>query len=552
MTNLQTFDLSTNKFLNFCFFLVKDIANKILSKEEIKIKGDNFDKYIEYMKKKCINSEIVFRNVLNEYTLTKLMRKAEIKDIPHWSNKSDYSSNRKKSLRCLQVISLALLKCTNPDCLKKELKQLTNMSGKNNLYTIRKYLPFLKEINPEIDIDRWYPHKTPPKTKLSYNDILNYIKSKNLVMKTSVEEFNINMERDGSFPSKTKFIVICPLGHSFPTQYNLIRYSSHASGCPHCAGNIPITYEVLKELVKVHGGTIITSKEEFCINKNVDKTKPSKTKVLALCKKGHKFFTYWDILKHHNAWCPHCYGNTPLSYRKIREYAESIGFEVITSEKEFNKYKTYFNTRPSDTQLTVVCPNKHVWDASYRKLSKYWCPFCSEFKFERISRWYCEQIFSFISGVNVKFPETYLRDISIRIIRQGNRNELYTKGLRYDGYSQVKIGNQIYRVAFEYNGKQHYIFPNHIHKNTVDGQKRFNIGQKNDRLKEYLSKLEINNIVLIIIPYYIDEKMNHPYEIQEHIINEFKKYTDIDLQQCNIPQFNHLSKTTYKNVLSYF
>lgn len=504
------------------------------------------------MKRKHVNSDLIFKSVLTEDTLTKLMKKAEIKDVPHWSNRSDYSSNRRKSLRCLQVISLSLLKCTNPDCLKKELKQLTNMSGKNVLYTIRKYIPFLKEINPEIDIDRWYPHKTPPKTRLSYNDITDYIRSKNLRMKTSAEEFSINMERDGTFPSKTKFIAICPLGHSFPTRYNLIMYSSYASGCPYCAGNTPITYKALKNLVNAHDGTIVTSKEEFYFNIKVDKTKPSKTKVLALCKKGHEFFTYWDILKHHNAWCSHCYGNTPLFYKKIREYAESIGFVVISIEREFNEYKACFNTRPSDTQLTVVCPNKHVWNASYRKLRNHWCPFCSEFKFERISRWYCKKIFSLLSGINVKFPETYLRDISIKTVIPGNKNELYTGGLRYDGYSQIKIGNQIYKVAFEYNGKQHYIFPNHIHKNTEDGQKRFDTGVKNDQLKVRLSRLKENSIVLIIIPYYIDEKMNHPHKIQEHIVNEFKKYTDIDLQNYNIPQFNHLSKTAYKNMLSYY
>ena len=58
------------------------------------------------------------------------------------------------------------------------------------------------------------------------------------------------------------------------------------------------------------------------------------------------------------------------------------------------------------------------------------------------------------------------------------------------------------KVGIEYNGIQHYKFPNHIHFDTPIGKKAFDDGIDRDILKKSLCK--DNNIHLIDIPYWID------------------------------------------------
>lgn len=58
------------------------------------------------------------------------------------------------------------------------------------------------------------------------------------------------------------------------------------------------------------------------------------------------------------------------------------------------------------------------------------------------------------------------------------------------------------KIGIEYNGIQHYKFPNHIHFDTPIGKKAFDDGIERDILKKSLCK--DNNIHLIDIPYWID------------------------------------------------
>lgn len=62
--------------------------------------------------------------------------------------------------------------------------------------------------------------------------------------------------------------------------------------------------------------------------------------------------------------------------------------------------------------------------------------------------------------------------------------------IELDGY------NAELNMAFEYNGYQHYVFPNTFHKRS---RKKFDAQQERDRRKE--AYCEDNGIKLIIIPY---------------------------------------------------
>jgi hypothetical protein len=63
------------------------------------------------------------------------------------------------------------------------------------------------------------------------------------------------------------------------------------------------------------------------------------------------------------------------------------------------------------------------------------------------------------------------------------------KRLEFDGY------NEEYKIAFEYNGYQHYVYPNHFHRT----REKFINQLVCDAIKlEYCKR---NNITLITIPY---------------------------------------------------
>jgi hypothetical protein len=92
----------------------------------------------------------------------------------------------------------------------------------------------------------------------------------------------------------------------------------------------------------------------------------------------------------------------------------------------------------------------------------------------------CRQTLEEIYGV--KFPK--VRPAWLRNPESGKNMEL-------DGY------NDTVKVGFEYNGEQHYCFPNRWHKYKWEFEKQID----RDKLKDNLCKK--NNIFLIKIPYTI-------------------------------------------------
>lgn len=115
--------------------------------------------------------------------------------------------------------------------------------------------------------------------------------------------------------------------------------------------------------------------------------------------------------------------------------------------------------------------------------------------------------------------------------------------MHFDGYAEVILGGKKIKTAFEYNGRQHYEFPNQFHKTKEEFLKR----SKTDYKKENMSKN--NDIILIVIPYTIV-----PENMQDYIVNEFETKTGIKL--LKLPRFNHntrfIQSTTLINFLLFF
>ncbi len=128
-------------------------------------------------------------------------------------------------------------------------------------------------------------------------------------------------------------------------------------------------------------------------------------------------------------------------------------------ELKCNKCNLYFKTRPTDHTSKM-----------------YGCNNCSKSKSEKMA-------ISIIREI-LKLNDNEFKPVSPKEVR-------WLGGLYLDGYSdELKLG-------LEYQGIQHYEWPNYYHKTKKDFDKQ----QKNDKIK--CKKCIKNNVKLIVIPYTI-------------------------------------------------
>jgi transposase-like protein len=121
----------------------------------------------------------------------------------------------------------------------------------------------------------------------------------------------------------------------------------------------------------------------------------------------------------------------------------------------------------------IKCVNGHEWEISAQKLIKgSWCTKCSKFKY--INEEKCRYVFEQLTGK--LFPKNR------KVLK--NSQEL-------DGYCDEL------KLAFEFNGIQHYKICERFHKTYNDFEKQLH----RDHKKKQACKLE--NIRLVVIPYYI-------------------------------------------------
>lgn len=129
--------------------------------------------------------------------------------------------------------------------------------------------------------------------------------------------------------------------------------------------------------------------------------------------------------------------------------------------------KSYFN---NEAKLDFECNSGHKFQKSWSavKNSLRWCPKCSPNKLigETLARLILEHL------LQLKFPSVYIKEM---------------EGLQLDGYNLKN------RIAFEYQGYQHYTENSHFHSD----ERRYNSQIERDRYKKQLCKK--NKITLIEI-----------------------------------------------------
>ena len=235
-----------------------------------------------------------------------------------------------------------------------------------------------------------------------------------------------------------------------------ISFNSYQKGigCPKCAGNKKLTLEFVKETFEKRGD-ILLSKDYI----NTD------SKLQYKCGKCDEKCNISFHSYQQGQGCPHCGGKKKLTLEFVKKCFEKRG-DILLSEK----YKD------SRTHLEYKCGKCNekcsIRFYSYRRGSG--CPHCCKSRSEKLTR----EIFERIMGCN--FPS--IRPEFLKNPETGCNLEL-------DGY------NESLKLAFEYNGIQHYQFEKHFHETEDDFKKQ----REHDEFK-YKRCIEMG-ITLISVPY---------------------------------------------------
>ena len=97
-----------------------------------------------------------------------------------------------------------------------------------------------------------------------------------------------------------------------------------------------------------------------------DNYENSKTKLSIMCPKGHIYEASWSDFQSGYR-CPYCYGNKKLTYEFVKEYIESFGYKLLSTE--------YKNTK---SKLSMTCPLGHTIEMRFDSFkSRKRCRICA-------------------------------------------------------------------------------------------------------------------------------------------------------------------------------
>lgn len=184
------------------------------------------------------------------------------------------------------------------------------------------------------------------------------------------------------------------------------------------------------------------------------------------------------------------YNNPEYHFNEIRKIAESKSGKVIS--KNYINAKTKMEFENIFGRRFYCTPNqikRGVW---------------SHFEVINISEERCRQCIEFIFRQD--FPNVW------GIIKNPKTN----RSMQFDGY------NENLKMAFEYQGEQHYSWENSRGKTEEKKKQNFIKNLKNDEIKFNLCKKE--NIQLLKIKYFENYKEDKQY--LEHVIKELKILDD--------------------------
>lgn len=232
----------------------------------------------------------------------------------------------------------------------------------------------------------------------------------------------------------------CRAGHSWAASWDHVR---RGHWCPVCAGRY--SNEDLQLLAAAKGGVFLPQ-----IRRSGSRWQ---------CVKGHEWSAPPSRIKKGH-WCPVCAGVAKPELLELQAHAAKQGGTLLSTE--------YTN---SSTKLIWICAEGHPWRATWNNVGSKgsWCPVCTAFKTEAR----CRSLLESRLGVSLA-----KKSFKVGVQR-----------LEWDGF------NEEHKLAFEYQGYQHFEFPNYWHKTKEDHKAAL----MRDALKVKYSKE--HGITLLVIPY---------------------------------------------------
>jgi hypothetical protein len=252
-----------------------------------------------------------------------------------------------------------------------------------------------------------------------------------------------------------KFLVKCNKNHVWITDWARIR-SGH--WCPTCSWGKVDKKEVIK-LIKEKGGKIDSN----------FKYSDSQSEFWITCKKGHRWNTCWSNINQGN-WCHKCFF---LKRRKDEKEVKSIIENKGGKVSEDFKYTGSF-----DKFWIENCGKGHKFETNWSSVQRgHWCPYCiakTQDEFRKTIELY----------FNERFPKTIPKWL---LWKKGRRLEL-------DGY------NSNLKIAFEYQGYQHY------ERAHFDGYSLKSFQERCERDIFKIKRCAEEGVLLIIVPYWVLKK----------------------------------------------
>lgn len=165
---------------------------------------------------------------------------------------------------------------------------------------------------------------------------------------------NRNIELiDEYLNANAKTLFRCKDGHTWKATPGSVM---SGNGCPHCAGRVPLTKEMVNERITDRGITMLGN------------YKGIHAKTLFMCKEGHKWKTTASCVIYAIG-CPHCNGQAPLSKQIINKRLANRGIIMLGGYKNV------------DTKTLFKCTEGHTWETTpyhvTRKPRPTSCPYCS-------------------------------------------------------------------------------------------------------------------------------------------------------------------------------
>ncbi len=352
--------LKFNDFLRFSHIVVNYI------KKKIGISHNNFSNYL--IEKNSKENDEILNLVFSDIVLNNLLKEADIDP--------NVSKNLIQGKRCLEVISLALLKCSDFECLKDFFESHLNLKRSAIYNVVKKYVPFLSEINPQVNISPWLPSQY---TK-NYEDFERLGTEKGYPLLTNLKEFKSILDNRGdTYPTDIKEIKwLCETHGHFYQSYTDLQRSPF--GCLEC-NTYTINFEDCVILGIEKGYPFKTTYHQFKILMgNRGHTWPSEIKFEWFCK-IHNIFkrTYRRLADTINS-CPKC-AKYKITFEDCIQLGLEKGSSFVTSQEKFNEImNNRSKTKPAlvDTLEWFCKIHNKIFRRSYdsfRKIDMV-CPWC--------------------------------------------------------------------------------------------------------------------------------------------------------------------------------